>query len=377
LQDALAVLFPTLLVVLAAALVAWSLVAVLIQLAPQIGLIDRPNARSSHARATPRGGGIGFVVAAIMGVVIGRFSAGAGSPLAALGGDAVGVWLLAAVFIAAISLRDDFKSLGVGFRFGCHLAAALALGWGAAWIDLFWVPWWGEASLGWMGVGVTVLWVVGMTNVYNFMDGIDGIAGVQAVAAAVAWGVAGWWLDLPAVVLVAALVGGGALGFLRHNWSPARIFMGDVGSAFLGLTFAALPLLALEEVGRTWGGTTGAGLAPGAWGTAAGVLPVFGGLVVWPFVGDGVFTFLRRLKNREKVWEAHRSHLYQRLTQCGWSHARVSSLYGAWAVVCGAAGLVVLAGAECAPLVAVLVPALSLAGLVRFVGRCERRREGR
>lgn len=348
------------------------MVAATVRLAPQIGLIDRPNARSSHVRATPRGGGIGFVLAAVGGVATGRLLAEGDTPLAALGGEAVGVWLVTAVFVAAISLRDDFKSLGAGIRFGCHLAAAVAVGWGAAWIGTLWVPWAGEWSLGGAGVALTVVWVVGLTNVYNFMDGIDGISGVQAIAAAAAWMVAGYWLDLGGTVLVAALLGGGALGFLLHNWSPARIFMGDVGSAFLGFSFAALPLLALDEIGRFGGAAVGAGA--GGWGAAAGVLPVFAGLVVWPFVGDGVFTFLRRLRKGEKVWEAHRSHLYQRLTQCGWGHAQVSTLYAVWAAVCAVAALVVLAGAACAPAVAVLVPALSLIGMERFVSGLEKRR---
>jgi UDP-N-acetylmuramyl pentapeptide phosphotransferase/UDP-N-acetylglucosamine-1-phosphate transferase len=161
-------------------------------------------------------------------------------------------------------------------------------------------------SIGILWLGVAVVWIVGLINAYNFMDGIDGIAGGVAVVAAL------WWIALfpkepmwsIGVLLVAA-----ALGFLLHNWSPARIFMGDVGSTFLGCMFAVLPLM-LE-------------------------VPVIGGLLMWPFLFDTGFTFLRRLLRREDIFSAHRDHLYQRLIISGWSHASVALLYIALTAVSG------------------------------------------
>jgi UDP-N-acetylmuramyl pentapeptide phosphotransferase/UDP-N-acetylglucosamine-1-phosphate transferase len=147
---------------------------------------------------------------------------------------------------------------------------------------------------------------VGLTNAYNFMDGIDGIAGGQAVVAGVGWAIVGLLMDLPFVFIFAGLLASTALGFLFHNWPPAKIFMGDVGSAFLGFSFACLAM-------------AGASREPS--------LAIAGVLLVWPFVFDTLFTFFRRLKNRENVFAAHRSHLYQRLVIAGYSHRTVTLIY--------------------------------------------------
>ncbi len=376
------------------ALLTWLLVGQLIRLAPRIGLLDRPNARSSHTRVTPRGGGIGFVVAITLAIALwaalgdgrqmdvgwrmmdgkgqmaddgGRKEPAVADPCApcvsrpttaaVVAPHQLLAILLSALFIAAISLRDDFKSLGAGLRFVCHFAAAGTVVWAVGAFTDVEVPFGGVVSLlGWAGLALTLLWIVGLTNVYNFMDGIDGIAGVQGVVAGLGWWLAGRVFDAPATACLGAALAGGCAGFLVHNWSPAKIFMGDVGSAFLGFLFAAVPLVAVRE-------------AP----DVAGSWPVFGGLVVWPFVGDGVLTFVRRLAKREKVWQAHRSHLYQRLTQSGWKHAPVSRLYAGWAGVSFAAAWLWVCEAPGAAWAAWLVPLVTLGGLFAFVSNRERR----
>ena len=176
--------------------------------------------------------------------------------------------------------------------------------------------------------------MVGLTNVFNFLDGIDGIAGAQGVVAGISWMLAGWYLKLGFISILGALLAGGCAGFLVHNWPPAKIFMGDVGSAFLGFVFGVLPLIALQELPRDSNPVVIARL------------PVFAVLVVWPFVADGSFTFFRRLVKREPVWKAHRSHLYQRMVQAGWSHAAVATYYGLWAIVCSIAGLSLILGSS-------------------------------
>jgi UDP-N-acetylmuramyl pentapeptide phosphotransferase/UDP-N-acetylglucosamine-1-phosphate transferase len=297
---------------LAAALVNGVAVAGIVRIAPRIGLVDRPNARSLHIRITPRGGGIGLVLVVALGsfVASGR-----------LRSPAMEIYWAGSLFVAGVSLRDDFRSLTAGLRFFCQLAAAGLATWGIAQFETVSLPGGRSLAVGGMGGALTMLWIVGLTNVYNFMDGIDGIAAVQGVGAGAAWLAAGLWLSSPTVALLGALLAGGCLGFLFHNWSPARIFMGDVGSAFLGFSFAVLPLLALSSA---------VGVTHSVW---PGTLPYFALLTVWPFVADGFYTFIRRAWRGESVWRPHRSHLYQRLVQAGWSHARVSLLYGAWGAV--------------------------------------------
>jgi UDP-N-acetylmuramyl pentapeptide phosphotransferase/UDP-N-acetylglucosamine-1-phosphate transferase len=144
------------------------------------------------------------------------------------------------------------------------------------------------------------------------MDGIDGIAGLQAVTAALGYLLLGLSTGSPGMYLLGGSILFASLAFLFHNWPPARIFMGDAGSAFLGYMFATMPLFLANEplIERPH-------------------IYLFGGLVVWMFLFDSVFTFLRRLFTGAKVWQAHREHLYQRLVQNGYSHRRTTIVYGA------------------------------------------------
>ncbi|MFM6128092.1 MAG: glycosyltransferase family 4 protein, partial [Sphaerospermopsis kisseleviana] len=168
-------------------------------------------------------------------------------------------------------------------------------------------------SLGTLQLGVaawplTLLWIVGMTNAFNFMDGIDGIAGITAAVAGVAVATAAAFLGVAPLAAVSLAFAGASIGFLTCNWPPARIFMGDVGSAFCGFLIATLPLV------------------PGAHASER-LVPIMA-VAMWPFIFDTVFTLGRRLRKGENIFEAHRSHLYQRLVIAGWPHRAVSMLYG-------------------------------------------------
>ncbi|HEV2990115.1 MAG TPA: glycosyltransferase family 4 protein [Candidatus Angelobacter sp.] len=307
-------------IALGSALLSWVLVGFIIKKAPVIGLMDRPNDRSLHTQTTPRGGGLGFILTWLFGCIVWWCSRGRGG----LPWGSLTVFVAAVMIIAIISLWDDFRSIGVGIRLAVHLVCATVAIAGFSYFRTvnvgFIVP------LGWAGMLVTAIWMVGLTNVFNFMDGVDGIAGIQGLVAGLAWSIAGGYFHLPTVAVLGALLAGGCAGFLIRNWSPARIFMGDVGSAFLGFCFSALPLIMLIEInGRA-----------DAYMVAS--VPGFALMVVWPFVADGMLTFFRRLLNREPVWKSHRGHLYQRLVQAGLSHSTVASYYGLWAAMCSVAG---------------------------------------
>lgn len=336
---------------LGSALLTWIIVRALIRLAPRVGLVDRPNERSLHTRVTPRGGGAGFVL-----VFLGAALLWAGfHPQSGLSGSGWTVFLGAAGLVALVSLRDDFVSVGAAWRFLCHASGALAVTWVIGPMREIGVPLVGVIHLGPGGEILTVLWIVGLTNVYNFMDGIDGIAGAQGVIAGIAWAAVGAVFGSPTLIWLGLCLAGGCVGFLAHNWSPARIFMGDVGSAFLGFCFAVLPLLAQRSAGEL----------------ASANLPGFGVLVVWPFVADGVLTFLRRAWQFEAVWKAHRSHLYQKLVRSGLSHAQVSGLYAGWSAASAGAGILWLLGVPAAEVVAALLPLVTLIGVSLLTVRRE------
>ena len=263
-------------------------------------ILDIPNERSSHTRPTPRGGGLVIVILVTIGLALAWLIYPLGSPVA-LVAYLVGAWL-----VAGVSWLDDLHSLPTLVRFAVHgLAALLAILAFGYWRVVS-IPLVGPLDLGWAGLPLTLAWMVGLTNAYNFMDGIDGIAGSQAVVAGVGWAILGGMLGQPLCAILGLLLAASSLGFLGHNWSPARIFMGDVGSAFLGYTFAVLPVITAQNNPR---------------------LVLAGLLFVWPFVFDAAFTFLRRLRKRENVFAAHRSHLYQRLVIAGNHHRTVTLLY--------------------------------------------------
>jgi UDP-N-acetylmuramyl pentapeptide phosphotransferase/UDP-N-acetylglucosamine-1-phosphate transferase len=262
--------------VLLAAACSWLFLRALI---PQLRrrLLDEPNARSSHRQPTPRGGGVAFVAVASASSGMALFS-GPGLPAAALP-------LLAAP-LAVVGLLDDRHNLPASWRYGVQLFTALLV------ILVSPLP------LAWLAVPLLLIAVTAVINFTNFMDGLDGlVAGCMAVTiAALAIALAAPW---PIWALVGSLV-----GFLLWNWSPAKVFMGDVGSTFLGAVFVGLVLQA------------------SSWPQAFGCL-----LVATPLLGDACLCVPRRLLAGQRVFQAHRLHLFQRLHQAGWPHARVSLTY--------------------------------------------------
>lgn len=283
------------------------------------GLIDIPNERSLHLRPTPRGGGIALVVAFCLGLAVANLTGVVELDRGAL------VVMGAALAVAAVGWRDDIKSLPAAARLAVHLLAAVAVIATLGAFDRVQLPGTGEWRLSIaLALVATAIWLVGLLNAYNFMDGIDSIAAGQAVVAGAIWA----WLAgerLPLVGTIAMLVVASSAGFLWHNWPPARIFMGDAGSGFLGFIFAVLPLLAYHA-------------------TADPRMMPAGIMIVWPFAFDAAFTLARRVVRAENVVRAHRTHLYQRLVTSGWSHRRVSLLYLSLGSVCGIATGVWLRG---------------------------------
>jgi len=251
-------------------------------------LLDQPNARSSHRQPTPRGGGLAFVVVSVGSSLIAFVWAA--NTFSALPQS---VLPLVALPLAIIGLLDDRLNLPASWRYAAQLLTASL------------VLWLSPIAHPWLLLPLVIVAVTAVINFTNFMDGLDGlVAGCMAVALASAalWLAAPW----PIWALVGAL-----LGFLIWNWSPAKVFMGDVGSTFLGAVFAGLVVQAPS------------------WPEALGLL-----LVATPLLGDACLCVPRRLLAGQQVLQAHRLHLFQRLHQAGWPHARVSSLYiGATAVL--------------------------------------------
>lgn len=269
-------------------------------LALRLGIVDTPNHRSSHVRPTARAGGVAILLGAALAIAF-------FAPHAAL---RVAVALTAAA-IAIVGFIDDVRGLRASLRLVVQLAAAAvaAIG-GALIIRTIDVPLRAPLALGLLALPLTVFWLVAMTNAYNFMDGINGIASLQAIAAGGGLALIFVQRGDAGAAAVAAALAGAAAGFLPWNFPKASIFMGDVASGTLGFLFAALVVRAAND-GESF---------------------IAASLVLLPFYADSGVTLLRRLARRERVFEAHRSHFYQRLNGHGWSHARVSLLWFALAL---------------------------------------------
>ena len=276
-------------------------------------IVDVPNARSSHVRPTPRGGGLGILIAFGAGLLFAEGGAFLRDP--AFLGVALG-----AVIAGLAGLADDIRGLSYAMKLGGQAAAAiLAIALGAV-VETLDLPGLGPVSLGVFGPVLTFFWLVGLTNAYNFMDGLDGLAGGTAMLAGALLAAAALLAGAPGVAALALLLTAASAGFLVLNLPPARIFMGDVGSQFLGFAFAGLGVLLARD---------------DATGTLILVVP----LLLFHFLFDTIFTALRRTLNGENPTAAHRGHLYQLLNRAGLSHRCVALTHGALVVLQGLGAL--------------------------------------
>lgn len=310
-------------------------------------MLDIPNARSSHTRPTPRGGGLGIV----FGVLIGAWSLFI-SRIPSLPFREISALSLGGGIVALVGWLDDIHRLPYPIRLVVQAISSVIILIMVGYFRIVTIPFVSDIHLYSIGIPFALLWILGLTNAYNFMDGIDGIAGGQAVVAGLGWAIIGFMSGQSFLGLIGLLLSASSLGFLFHNWPPARIFMGDVGSAFIGFTLAVLPIIGGQRDPR---------------------LMIAGILLVWPFVFDTSFTLIRRLTRGENIFVAHRSHIYQRLVIAGYSHRYVTLVYIILALM---GTIIALLWYKRAPFVnaaVIVLPIVLFAGLWRFTVRAESR----
>jgi len=263
---------------------------------------DIPNQRSSHSAPTPRGGGVAIGVAMLVAL---------SSRMSLFESQQLTYAVLFSILMLALGIREDRSSLSAKMRLSIQTVGALIvvlagnlsipqLGWGA------WT--WDIPSA--LSIPLSVIWIVWVLNLFNFMDGINGIACQQGLA--VALGIAVFPGQTTSVSAIALWMGAAIIGFLPFNFPRARIFMGDSGSLFLGAWIAILPLLSQR---------------PGSFHGGDAIL------VIAPFFLDASITLIKRLIRGEKVTTAHRGHHYQMLTDLLGSHTPVTIWYSAWSML--------------------------------------------
>ena len=292
--------FLSLTLMLAAAVATFAGLATLLPFLRDRAILDHPNDRSSHHTPTPKGGGmVVLIVVLVAWIGVGIFFKS--GPFL--------TWIMpGTVFIlAALSWVDDLRGLPPALRLLAQIAAVcvvLALRPEPALVFQGLLP----AGLDGLAAGLLWVWFI---NLFNFMDGIDGITGVQAIVVGLGIGL----ISSGPPALLGVIIAGAALGFLKWNWHPAKIFLGDVGSVPLGFLLGWL-LLDLSAAGH-W--------------AAALILPAY-------YLADATTTLIRRAIKGEKVWQAHRQHFYQQAVQRGLSHATVScAVFGVGVVLVGLA----------------------------------------
>jgi UDP-GlcNAc:undecaprenyl-phosphate GlcNAc-1-phosphate transferase len=275
-----------------------------------LGVVDQPGeARRLHLRPIPRLGGI----ALLLGIFVPALA------FLQLGGAYRGI-LLGAAIATCVGVVDDFRGLPWWAKLGGQLTAAgVAVGAGVT-IDRFTFPFLGIQDLpAWVGVPATMIWIVAIMNMVNFLDGMDGLAaGICAIAGST-FAVIALSLGKPQAAILAAIVAGACFGFLHHNFYPARIFMGDSGALLLGFILATLSVQGLLK-------------------TAATVALFFPLLVLAIPIVDTSFVLAKRLKYRRPLYEADRTHLHHRFANIGFSQRRAALYMYAWcALLAGAA----------------------------------------
>lgn len=292
-------------------------------------LLDHPNARSLHVVPMPRTGGVaifgslflGLIAARVLGLLVMR--GGLSSP----GWVHLETWILGmTMLLGLVSFLDDRGGVPVWIRLGCQFAASgiLALGAGLL-LPAIQLPVLGTIELGWLGAPITVLLLVWFTNLYNFMDGMDGFAGGMTVIGCGFMAYFAWKAGHEFILVSALLLSAASAGFLVHNFPPAKIFMGDVGSVTSGFLCGALIILGCQDrVFDFW-------------------VPL---ILFSPFILDATVTLVRRVWQREKIWVAHRTHYYQRLVLSGWGHRKAVLAEYAVMALCGGFALFYQYGSE-------------------------------
>jgi UDP-GlcNAc:undecaprenyl-phosphate GlcNAc-1-phosphate transferase len=267
------------------------LTPLVIKLAPRVGAIDRPNHRKVHTQTMPRMGGLAIYLAFIITILFTQ----------TLDGRLVGL-LAGGTLIMIVGLADDIWDLAPRWKLLGQIMAALVLVLFGTQVQFVTNPLTGGViTLGIFALPLTILWVVGVTNAVNLIDGLDGLAAGVSTVAAITLALVGWRAGQMDVAVWALILAFSTLGFLRYNFHPAKLFMGDSGSMFLGYNLAALSLLSLTK------STTAFSL----------VIPF---IILGIPILDTMCAIVRRFMGGQPIFQADKEHLHHRLLELGLSH---------------------------------------------------------
>ncbi|NOZ37741.1 MAG: glycosyltransferase family 4 protein [Gammaproteobacteria bacterium] len=279
--------------VMLSVLISFVLVYFLSRQSSSLIILDQPNERSLHSKPISRTGGLGILGGILVAGLLLTYSQDYPDYLLSI--------FAGVLLIAVVSLIDDKRGVSVRYRLLVHMLAAVVLMRNGFYISTLDTPFFLlelDPSLAYLFTFLLIIWSI---NLFNFMDGMDGFAGGMAFIGFSVFAVLGVLNGASVFALLAGIIASANAAFLLFNFPPARIFMGDSGSSVLGFLMAVMMI----------------------WAESKKIFPLWIGILVFsPFILDASLTLLHRILKGEKIWQAHRSHLYQRLVLSGWSHKR-------------------------------------------------------
>lgn len=280
------------------------------RLAFKIGATDKPNQRKVHQKIMPRLGGLAIYLSFIIGMLVLRPDSPYAMPI-----------ILGSIVIVITGILDDMMELSAKIKFIAQIgAAAIVVVWGGIDVEFINLPFGGHIQFGYLSIPLTILWIVGITNAINLIDGLDGLAaGVSSIALITISGMA-IIMNNGFVTVVASLVLASTLGFLLYNFHPAKIFMGDTGALFLGFMISVLSLLGFKNVA-----------------VISFIVPV---IILGVPISDTFFAIIRRLVNKKPLSAPDKSHLHHCLLRLGFTHRQTVLMIYAMAAFFGLAAII-------------------------------------
>lgn len=281
------------------------------KLAFKLNAVDKPSSRKVHAKIMPRMGGLAIYIAFVVGVLVNQSYSSE-------------VWglLIGSTIIVALGIVDDIKEISPKVKLiGQTLAAIVAIMFGIK-VSFLTNPFSGIIQLGWFTYPVTIIWIIGITNAVNLIDGLDGLAAGVSGIAALTLGVVAWTEGQVQIAALAFILAASVLGFLKYNFNPAQIFMGDTGSMFLGFNLASMAIMGLTK--------------------SATIISLFVPVIILGIpILDTAFAIIRRYLKGQPIFSADKDHLHHRLLALGLTHRQtVLAIYAVNLLLGGSAILV-------------------------------------
>lgn len=308
------------------------------KLAFRIGAVDKPNYRKVHTAIMPRIGGLAIFGSFLIGYLLLRPEDIHSTSI-----------LVGAVIIILTGFLDDMLEITAKAKIAGQLSAALiVVMWGGLQIDFINLPFGGQIEFGILSIPITIIWIIGITNAINLIDGLDGLAAGVSSIALITLSIMAIIMGDPFVIATAAILAASSLGFLFFNFHPAKIFMGDTGSLFLGYMIAVLALLGFKNVA-----------------VISLIIPV---IMLGVPISDTFFAIVRRIRMKQKIMAPDKSHLHHCLLRAGFSHRQTVLIIYGLAALFGLAAILFSQATVWGSIILLVVMLLAIELFVEVIG---------